>query len=123
MNVNVILYAVTPFGLALLLKKFVFVDNQTISYLSLVGVGCIASLFIYSKFIVPRIENKYNTFSRRDKMNDLLGKYGTGAATEANTEFHYEEQQKNDKELKPYTYVAWSHVALLVLLIITYFIK
>lgn len=122
MNVNVILYAVTPFGLALILKKFVFDENQTISYLSLVGVGCFISLFIYTKFIVPRIENKHFTFSHRDKMNDLLGKYG-GNTMEANTEFHYQEQQQSDKELKPYTYVAWGHVALMVLLIVTFFIK
>ncbi|WP_298156157.1 hypothetical protein [Flavobacterium sp.] len=90
-----IFYIISPFA-AGFVAKLVFKDEQ--SYWFFVGVFCIASLLIYSKFILPYQENRYDAIFNIDP------------------EATYNEK-KNDKT----AYIPWFHILVLVALIIWHF--
>jgi hypothetical protein len=97
MNINHILYLVSPFGLGLICFKFV---NGNFWFC--VGLGCIASVFTFTKLILPAQEQKFN------------------AIKDIDIESAYKDKMS---EQKPYSYIAGFHMLLFFSLIILYFIN
>ncbi len=124
MNQKHLIYALFPFIAGLALKRLIFSDNETITYLSCVGISCVLSLVVYAKLILPSIENQFGTYSSLKKMNELNSKYGMNSneidIANSMSDIDNEEQQK---QLKGYANIAWFHVLLLIGLIAFYFLK
>lgn len=98
MNINHILYLVFPFGVGLLCHKIF--NTPLADFWLFVWLGCIASLFIFTKFILPAQEQKFNAISQIDIESAFKDKM---------------------REQKPYSYIAGFHIVLFFALIIIYF--
>lgn len=100
MNLNHILYLVFPFGVGLVALKVLNIPDT--SYWFYVWLSCIASVFIFVKFILPYHEQKFNAISDIDFKGAFKDK---------------------NKEQKPYTYIVGFHMVVFFGLIILYFIN
>lgn len=100
MNINHLLYLVFPFGVGLLCHKIF--NTPPGDFWLFVWLGCIASVFIFTKFILPAQEQKFNAI----KDIDIESAY-----------------KDNMSEKKPYSYITGFHMFLFFGLIILYFIN
>jgi hypothetical protein len=100
MKINHFLYLVFPFAVGLLCYKFLQMPDTSIWFY--IWLACIASIFIFTKLILPAIEQKFDAISPIDYK---------GAFDEKN------------KEQKPYSYIAGFHVLLFFVITIVYFIN
>lgn len=87
MNINHILYLVSPFGLGMICYKFLNIPDG--SFWFCVWLGCIASIFFFTKVIPPAQESKF------EAIKDI----GIKSA--------YEDKLK---EQRPYSYIVGFHV-------------
>lgn len=98
MNINHFLYLVFPFGVGLVCHKLFNIPNS--DFWLFVWLGCIASLFIFTKLIMPSLEQKF------DAIKDI------------SIESAFKDKMK---EQKPYSYIAGFHMLLFFVIIIMYF--
>lgn len=98
MKSNHLIYLASPFGIGALTQKIMDIPNT--SYWFYVSLLCIASVFFFVKFILPAIEQKFDTISPID----MKGAYEDKMA-----------------EQKPYSYVVGAHMATFVIILIVYF--
>lgn len=109
--------------MGLVLKRTIFNDSD-ISYWFLVGVLCLASMFVYSKVISPFIENQFNTYSSLNKSNEISSKYGMQEIDITNYMSTINDEEKQKQKLqKSYANIVLFHVIFLIGLIVFYFIK
>jgi hypothetical protein len=122
-NQKHLIYALFPFIVGLVLKRTIFNDSD-ISYWFLVGVLCLASMFVYSKVISPFIENQFNTYSSLNKSNEISSKYGMQEIDITNYMSTINDEEKQKQKLqKSYANIVLFHVIFLIGLIVFYFIK
>jgi hypothetical protein len=100
MNINHILYLVFPFGVGLICHKFF--DIPDADFWLFVWLGCIASLFIFTKLILPAQEQKFNAIKDIDIESTFKDKVS---------------------EQKPYSYIVGFHILLFFVIMIMYFIN
>lgn len=119
MNFKHILYAVFPVIAGYGLKQSIFND---LSLLNCIGISCFASLFVYSKLIIPNIEQNHSTFSRVKQMNDLQSKYN-GGTIDFDKSHMIDQEQESSNTQKPYTIIVWLHLLALAGIIASNFIN
>ncbi|KGO78605.1 hypothetical protein Q763_17620 [Flavobacterium beibuense F44-8] len=100
MNINHILYLVFLFAVSLICHKLF--NTPIADFWLFVWLGCIASLFIFVKLILPTQERKYNAIKDIDIESAFRDKM---------------------KEQKPYSYIAGFHMLLFIGITIVYFIN
>ncbi|QEE50700.1 hypothetical protein FUA48_14270 [Flavobacterium alkalisoli] len=100
MNQNHIIYFVFPFGVGLLCHKFLQIPDTSIWFY--IWLGCIASLFIFVKLILPAQEQKFDAIKDIDIESSFRDKM---------------------KEQKPYSYIAGFHMLLFFVIIIVSFLN
>jgi len=98
MNARHFLYLIFPFAVGFIAERIMKIPDT--SYWFYVWLLCIASVFIFTKMILPYHERKFNTLNVIDYKDALDGK---------------------NREEKPYSYIVGLHLAVFFGIIIIYF--